>query len=124
MHGTGGMDELSTLGTHRRSAVSTSRHDSEATVHENLTPEQAGLPRINTLDELHGGTAEDNARTLVDILSGEITGARRDIVLLNAAAGFVVAGLSDDLLTGVERARIAISSGRALHALKRAKNSL
>ena len=46
---------------------------------------------------------------------------RRDIVLLNAAAGFVVAGLSDDLPDGVERARATISNGRAIQALERAK---
>ena len=120
VHGAGGMDELSTLGTNRVSRFDLAQNND--TFHEDLTPEQAGLPCIDTLDELHGGTAEDNARTLVGILSGEITGARRDIVLLNAAAAFVVAGLSNDLPAGVDRARAAISSGTGhSQALERAR---
>ena len=116
VHGEGGMDELSTLG-----ATSVSRFDlrrSDATHHETVSPEQAGLSRIDTLKELRGGTAAENARVLVGILSGEIRGARRDIVLFNAAAGFVVTGLSDDLFAGVERARESILSGRASQALE------
>ena len=113
VHGAGGMDELSTLGENQVSrSGSVGRHDT-------VTPEQAGLPRVADLDELRGSSAEDNARTLVGILSGEIGGARRDIVLLNAAAGFVVAGLADDLPTGVERARAAIDNGRARAVLAR-----
>lgn len=121
VHGEGGMDELSTLG-----ATNVSRFDLRQrpeTIHETITPEHATLLRINSLDELRGGTAEDNARTLTGILSGEIGGARRDIVLLNAAAGFVVAGLSADLSTGVERARTAISNGQASRVLENAQKT-
>ena len=113
VHGAGGMDELSTLGENRVS------RSGPVVEHDIVTPEQAGLPRVANLDELRGGTAEDNARTLVGLLSGEIGGARRDIVLLNAAAGFVVAGLADDLPAGVERARAAIDGGRARAVLAR-----
>ncbi len=119
VHGAGGMDELSTLGVNHVSRFDLRR--SRETFHETLTPEQTGLPRINTLDELRGGTAEDNARVLTGILSGEIGRARRDIVLLNAAAGFVAAGLSADLLAGVEQARTSLSSGRALRILEHAR---
>ena len=121
VHGEGGMDELSTLGATRVSRFDL-RHGGE-TRHETLTPEQAGLPRLDTLDALRGGTAEDNARVLVGILNGEIDDARRDIVLLNAAAGFVVAGLVGDLPAGVERARETISDGRAARALDRARET-
>ena len=119
VHGEGGMDELSTLGDNDVSRFDLRRGDE--TIHETLAPEQAGLPRIDTLDELIGGTAEDNARMLVGILAGEIGGARRDIVLLNAAAGFVAAGLSDTLPAGVERARATIATGRATQALEKAR---
>ena len=120
VHGAGGMDELSTLGVTHVSRFDLRAH--VATTHETLTPEDAGLCRIDTVDELRGGTAAENARVLVGILSGEVSGARRDLVLLNAAAGFVVAGLSADLPAGVERARESIASGRALGALDRARN--
>ncbi|MBE7212926.1 MAG: anthranilate phosphoribosyltransferase, partial [Gluconacetobacter diazotrophicus] len=86
-----------------------------------VTPEAAGLERAGDLDALRGGSPEENARTLAGILRGEITGPRRDIVLLNAAAGFVVAGLSADLGAGVERAREAIGSGKAWRILERVR---
>ncbi len=122
VHGAGGMDELSTLGGTHVSRFDLAR--GTETFHELLTPEHAGLPQQDALGVLLGGTAAENARVLVGLLSGEITDARRDLVLLNAAAGFVVAGLSDDLPAGVAKARDAISSGRALRALERAKTPL
>ncbi len=118
VHGEGGMDELSILGGTNVSRFDL-RHSGE-TFHEIITPEHAGLPRLDTLDALRGGTAKDNASTLVGILSGEITGPRRDIVLLNAAAAFVVAGLSSDLPAGVEKACETIAGGQALRALEKA----
>ena len=119
VHGAGGMDELSLLGENRVSRFDLC-HGSE-TIHETITPEQAGLPRLDTLDSLLGGTAEENARVLTGILSGQTGGARRDIVLFNAAAGFVVAGLATDLPAGVERARTSIATGRALRVLDQAR---
>ncbi len=121
VHGEGGMDELSTLGATNVSRFDL-RHRPE-TIHETVTPEQAGLSRIDTLDELLGGSAEENARMLFDLLNGEIGGARLELVLLNAAAGFVAAGLSPDLPAGVERGRNSVSSGRALRVLERARGN-
>lgn len=114
VHGAGGMDELSTLG-----ATRVSRYEGAAVETGLVEPEGAGLARVENLDAMCGGSPEVNARTLVGILRGEITGPRLDIVLLNAAAGFVVAGLSADLGAGVERAREAINSGRAWRVLER-----
>ncbi len=115
VHGAGGMDEVSTLGETR---VSRFEAGGGEIVHETVTPEQAGLPRLADPGVLGGGDAEDNARTLVGILAGEITDARRDLVLLNAAAGFVVAGLERDLPGGVERARRVLADGTARRALR------
>ena len=117
VHGAGGMDELSTLGATR---VSGFGHDGDAGVRTwTVEPELAGLERVETLDALRGGSPGENARTLVGILGGGITGPPLDIVLLNAAAGFVVTGLAADLGAGVERAREAITSGRARQTLAR-----
>ena len=58
------------------------------------------------------GTAAENVVIFQRILDGSETGSRRDIVLLNAAAGLVVSGLADDLGSGVEQALAAISDGR------------
>ena len=119
VHGAGGMDELSTLGETR---VSRSEAGGAVT-HGVVAPEDAGLARVPDLDGLRGGTPEENARTLTGILAGEIVGARRDLVLLNAAAGFVVAGLAGDLSAGVERARESIGSGRARRLLERLRRA-
>ena len=120
VHGAGGMDELSTLGATR---VSGFGHDGAAGVGTwTVVPEIAGLGRVENLDPLRGGSPEENARTLVGILRGEINGPRLDIVLLNAAAGFVVAGSSTDLGAGIERAREALAGGGAWRVLERMRN--
>jgi anthranilate phosphoribosyltransferase len=80
-----------------------------------VTPEMAGLPRT-TLDQFTGGDVKTNAALLYDVLTG-IPGARRDIVLLNAAAGLVAAGLAGDLKEGVKLGAEAIDSGEAAATL-------
>jgi len=80
-----------------------------------LTPEDVGLRRAN-ISEIRGGDAKENARIIREILEGH-RGARRDIVLMNAAAAFVAAGLDKDLKTGIERARHSIDSGNAKEKL-------
>ena len=65
-----------------------------------------------TPDELRGGDPVANARILAGILAGE-PGPRRDMVVLNAAAGLVAAGIAEDLTSGVEAAAAAIDDGRA-----------
>lgn len=69
-------------------------------------------------DDLRGGDAVENAKILRGVLSGEIQGAKREMVLLNAAAGFACAGLSDHLLDGVEKAAQLIDTGAALDKLE------
>lgn len=69
-------------------------------------------------DALRGGTREENARILTGILDGTIRGAKRDVVRLNAAAGFVVAGIARDLPEGITLADEQIDSGRALAKLR------
>jgi len=76
-----------------------------------------GLTRAATA-KLAGGSPEDNARIVEAVLRGE-PGARRDVVLLNAAAGLVVAGAVDDLAAGIERAALTIDAGLAVELLDR-----
>jgi anthranilate phosphoribosyltransferase len=109
VHGAGGMDEFSILGDTR-----VSRWEAAGIAHEMLGPRHAGLELGASVEELRGGDAQENARLLTGILAGEVGGARRDLVLLNAAAGFVVAGLAEDLAAGAALAREQIASGRAL----------
>ncbi len=70
------------------------------------------------LRELPGGDAKENAATLKGILAGKIGGAKARHDVVNAAGGFVVAGLVRDLKDGIELAREEIDSGRALEKLR------
>ncbi|MBN1863187.1 MAG: anthranilate phosphoribosyltransferase, partial [Dehalococcoidales bacterium] len=68
------------------------------------------------LDEIRGGTPEENAQALHHILGGE-RGAKRDVVATNAAAALVVGGKAKDLREGARLAEEVIDSGRALEKL-------
>ncbi len=81
-----------------------------------ITPEAVGLPRAGLAD-ITGGAPEYNAERLKALLDGE-TGAYRDIVLLNAAAAFLVADKVETLREGVEMAGAVIDDGRAARALQ------
>ncbi|MGB8352644.1 MAG: anthranilate phosphoribosyltransferase [Chthoniobacteraceae bacterium] len=70
------------------------------------------------VEGLRGGDCETNAKILTRILDGSIRGGKRDIVLLNAAAGFAVTGLVHDLHAGMALANEQIDSGRALGKLR------
>ncbi len=78
---------------------------------EQVTPEDAGLPR-HPLDALKGGDASFNAAALRRLLQGE-PGAYRDAVLLNAAAALIVAGEAHSWHEGVRQAAEAIDKGLA-----------
>ena len=80
-----------------------------------------GVPRAS-ITELQGGDARQNAETIEGILSGKIREAKRDMTVVNAAGGFVVAGLAKDLKEGIELAREEIDSGRALERLRALQN--
>ena len=69
-----------------------------------------------TPDDLRGGSPDENADAVRRVLAGE-RGAHRDIVLLNAAAGLVVAGHSADLSSGLHSAAASIDEGHALACL-------
>jgi len=80
-----------------------------------ITPEAVGLPRASLAD-LTGGEPDFNAAALTRLLDGE-KGAYRDIVLLNAAAAFLVAEKVETLVEGIEAAAASIDSGAAKTAL-------
>ncbi len=111
VHGHDGLDELSTTGPNRVSRLV----DGSVATFE-LDPGQLGLPPA-AIDDLRGGSPEENARITQDILSGAEQGPRRDIVLLNAAG--VLALEDNDWPAGLARARQSIDSGAALQALER-----
>ena len=83
-----------------------------------VTPEQLGLKTYEK-GELLGGTAAENAAITRAILSGQEQGARRDAVLLNAAAGLYVADQAEELQDGIKLAQELIDEGRALRQLEK-----
>jgi len=115
VHGTDGIDELTTTGESVVARIEDSETGPPTLKAARVTPEMAGIPRA-TLDQFTGGDVETNASHLYDILTG-LPGARRDIVLLNAAAALVAAGLATDLKEGVVQAADAIDSGQAAATL-------
>jgi anthranilate phosphoribosyltransferase len=111
VHGSG-MDELSLTGP---SAV---REVVEGNIREfTVDPAALGLP-LCALEDLRGGDRPANAAILSAILDGTERGPKRDLVLLNAAAGFVITRLAPDLATGLDLAREQIATGRALAKLR------
>ena len=118
VHGSDGIDELTTTGESVVARIMESESGGEPTLRASrIVPEMAGLPRA-TLDQFIGGDIETNKALLYDVLTG-IPGARRDIVLLNAAATLVAAGLAGDLKEGVALGAEAIDSGQAAATLAR-----
>ena len=120
VHGTDGIDELTTTGESVVARIEESETGESALKAARVTPEMAGLPRA-ALDQIAGGDIATNAALLYNVLTG-IPGARRDIVLMNAAAALVAAGLAVDLKEGVARAAQAIDSGQAAATLAKLRN--
>ncbi len=111
VHG-GGLDELTTTGS---STVLALDDDSVRTF--TVDPVALGFaPAIP--DELAGGMPAQNAEAVRRVLKGE-HGAHRNIVLLNAAAGLVVAGIADTLEEAIIIATSSIDEGHAAHTLDR-----
>ena len=75
-----------------------------------------------SVSDLQGGDASENAETIEEILSGKIQGPKRDMTVVNAAGGLVVAGRAKDLKEGIQLAREEIDSGRALEKLRALQN--
>ena len=110
VHGSDGLDEITITGTTRISELS----DGAVRTYE-LDPRDLGFEYAHAQD-LKGGDAPENAATLRSVLSGA-DGPRRHIVVLNAAAALVAAGVSADMAAGVASARDSIDSGEATRRL-------
>lgn len=82
-----------------------------------IHPEEFGM-KIADRSEIKGGTPQENAQITKDILTGKLTGAKLDTVLLNAGAGLYSAGKTETLAEGVELAREIIASGAAYKKLE------
>ena len=110
-HGRDGLDEISTTDTTK---ISQMQNGENINTYE-FDSIELGLNRVS-LDELQGGEPIENAEIIKSILNGE-KGPKRDIVLLNAAAGIVVGGQAETLNDGLESAKESVDSGVALNIL-------
>lgn len=111
VHGLDGLDEITITGPTRIAEV----REGKIRTYE-VTPEEFGLKR-GTLDDISGGDAAANAEIIREVLAGKRS-ARRDVVLLNAAAALVAAGKADHLADAVPLASKSIDSGAAAEKLQ------
>lgn len=111
-HSEDGLDELTTTSDNYVT------YFTNGVVHtETLDARDLGLERAQR-EELRGGTPQENANITRQILRGQDKGAKRKVVMLNAAAALVAGGKAQDLKEGLERAAEAIDSGRANEAVE------
>src|SRR6187200_1156775 len=111
VHGSDGLDEITTAGPTYVAAL-----ENGAVRTFEITPDELGLPRVKP-EALRGGTAKENAQTLVDVLKGK-HGAFRDVAVLNAAAALIVAARAKELKHALALAQSAIDSGEAAGRLQ------
>jgi anthranilate phosphoribosyltransferase len=112
VHGADGIDEISTAGYTK---ISECREGTVNTFY--LHPADVGLPKASVA-ALRGGDAHENARIITRVLDGEL-GPARDVVLLNAGAGLMVAGRVGSVAEGIALAAQAIDGGAARQTLER-----
>jgi len=111
VHGSDGLDEITTTGPTYVSEV----RNSEVTEYT-IAPQSYGL-ELTTIESLRGGHPAENALALRGLLSGEHSDYR-DIVRLNSGAALMIAGLAEDIPAGIDLATQSIDSGKAKAALE------
>lgn len=107
VHGAGGIDELSLAGKNEIAFL----HDGEIERLE-LSPQDVGM-RCFDLEDIHGGSAQENKKIILDIFHGAM-GPKRDVVVLNSAAGLYIANKVSSLEEGITYAQEIIDSKKAL----------
>jgi anthranilate phosphoribosyltransferase len=109
-YGKGSYDEISITGPSQISRLI------DGNVHTStISPEDLGMKRAKP-EDIRGGDATTNADIVKSVLGGEKS-PRRDMVVLNASAALVAAGVADSLENGVALASESIDSGRAIGKL-------
>ena len=115
VHGQG-LDELTVAGENQVVSLSDGRFEAFT-----VSPEDVGLCRA-PIAAIKGGDPAANATALLALLQGE-TGAYRDTVLLNTAAGLVVAGVVERIGDGMDAARASLDKGQAMAALDKLRQA-
>lgn len=110
VHGHQGMDELSTTGINKIIYVSPT-----SLIEDTINPLDFTIKKAHITD-YGGGTAIENAKITLDILSG-VKGPKQDIVALNAGLGFFIGEISRSLSEGIQLAYELLNSGEGLKQL-------
>lgn len=111
INGSDGLDEITTTGETYVSEIK-----SGEIINYTIQPEEFGIRRAK-LEDIKGGTPEENGEIILKILQGE-KGAKRDIAVLNTAAALYVGKAAESLKEGVVLAEKLIDSGAALKKYK------
>jgi anthranilate phosphoribosyltransferase len=111
VHGADGLDEITTTDK----TFVTEVKDGALKDYE-IIPEDFGFKRAS-LDDLLGGSIQDNLKIVQDLLAG-VPGSRRDIILLNAGCAIYAADKADTIAQGIKLAQASIDSGAALKKLE------
>ena len=114
VHGNDGLDEITTT-----DKTFVSEFNGLEIISYDIDPDELGIPRAR-IEDLTGGDAADNASIARKILEGEL-GAKRDIVVVNAAYALYTAQAVGNLKQGLRMAEHAIDSGRSLQKLEELK---
>ncbi len=111
VHGSDGLDEITTTGPTHVSEVKNGK-----VTHMTISPESYGIEMVS-IESLRGGHPAENAQALLALVKGEHSDYR-NIVLLNSAAALMIAGLAEDIPSGLDKAVESIDSGAARAALE------
>lgn len=115
VHGADGLDEITLTGITYAAELKNGRISETQ-----IDPRQLGFSTCSP-EDLIGGSAEENARIALSILSGKERGPRRDIVVLNAGAAIYLGGQAPTIAAGIAKAGAALASGAALAKLEALK---
>ena len=113
VHSADGLDEISVSDITYVAELK----DGSITTYE-ISPEDFGIA-LSDIAQIKGGSANDNAQIIQDILSGKDTSAKRDILILNAAAALYVGKKADSIKEGVTLAQSLIDSGAAYDTVQK-----
>ncbi len=116
VHGEDGLDEVTTSGS-----TSVAEADGCSVRTFEVRPEDFGLARCDSLEQLRGGSARQNAALIRAVVRNEESArvnSARDLIVANAAAALFVGGVETDLLQAARRAEESIRSGAALEKLE------
>ena len=112
VHGSDGLDEI-TITAHTKITELIGKEIKTYNIH----PEDFGM-KSGGIADLQGGDIKDNVRIARELLNGK-KGTKRDVVLLNSAAGLIAAGKANDMMQGIKISAESIDSGKAMAILQK-----